>query len=973
MESINTWIKIINTISKEILKQTDITDPEIQSQILMIISYTNTKVNNQSLKIKFNQEEYLYTCENQEQIFKLTNETLTEEEKQTITKDKNYITITEIYKNLENRTLQLKSYILTQIRNKELNPNELTRENYVEIYNKHKNIIDECTDGCKEIVSVEPDLLVYIDPKNEKYLQKENESKLNIIFIIEIFRQAVLKTIYDNQDSLQIFGVTKRKLNIPEQNIDELAKILAEKYEVDEVEIALGEIPADKLYNLTPKTKLTKAEINRDIDAYRKVFWIPPKSVLSTLETNNNNLLSDQYAADRRRISELIKEDVTKLYGTEDLDIIGALNPLAKTMLSGNFKGYGKYYYAPLDEPIQTYELVDKKWVKTEKIYNYDTDDGKENIISKLKPSVKGILYNILSENGVNKLVEELKTKDETVYQHIIQKLLELNNLDTDDDIIHQISLLVGSNITIKNEEPSIVRQVKQIIGGEGNSIKKAVNNITDYIKIDASYQDKYERKSIKKPLCILIVGESGTGKELVADALHTIARPSKKIEKIDCSTVVKSLGIGTILFGSEKGAYTGAEQKIGAIESVEDGDIFLDEFHRLDQEIRDVLLRVLENGEYKKLGSDKTQIAKCRFIIAVHPSFLDEATPDILSRISTRMIKMPSLIEITKEKPSDIINIISNINEKINKEKEQNTVVSMEAITLIQEMIKSKNISKMNTRAIRELLIRAHEQIEIEMKDSNVVTINGIPAITKRHITHTILNIEKYDEDTTTESKLTTIIKHTIKDKYKTDETIRNINIKTLNIIIPMIVKELLSLHNTNKIDIIELNNVKDYNGELNKDNVFKLGSLGDIIDFYIKKELSEININNKEELYKETELLLYKFIKRNNGDKRLNKVIKSKYNSVYDNLIDKSESSDKLIQNLDDNDIKEVLVNCFSNDSILLKDIGGKPYKINETSSKDILDEISDVIIESNLDEDIDNLIELDDYTEELECLVS
>lgn len=118
----------------------------------------------------------------------------------------------------------------------------------------------------------------------------------------------------------------------------------------------------------------------------------------------------------------------------------------------------------------------------------------------------------------------------------------------------------------------------------------------------------------------VLILGESGTGKELIARAVHNISNRSKKpLVKVNCATLPANL-IESELFGHEKGAFTGAmDRKIGRFELADGGSIFLDEIGELPVELQAKLLRVLQEGEFERLGNPRTMKVNVRVIAATN------------------------------------------------------------------------------------------------------------------------------------------------------------------------------------------------------------------------------------------------------------------------------------------------------------------------------------------------------------------
>ncbi|MGA0163789.1 MAG: sigma 54-interacting transcriptional regulator, partial [Bdellovibrionota bacterium] len=116
----------------------------------------------------------------------------------------------------------------------------------------------------------------------------------------------------------------------------------------------------------------------------------------------------------------------------------------------------------------------------------------------------------------------------------------------------------------------------------------------------------------------VLIQGETGTGKELLAKAIHDLSsRSSQPYITLNCAALPKEL-IESELFGHVKGAFTGAlTDRAGAFEAAHQGTLFLDEIGELDLNVQAKLLRCLESGEVKKIGSNEAQIVSVRIIAA--------------------------------------------------------------------------------------------------------------------------------------------------------------------------------------------------------------------------------------------------------------------------------------------------------------------------------------------------------------------
>jgi transcriptional regulator with PAS, ATPase and Fis domain len=157
--------------------------------------------------------------------------------------------------------------------------------------------------------------------------------------------------------------------------------------------------------------------------------------------------------------------------------------------------------------------------------------------------------------------------------------------------------------------------------------------------------------------LSVLIQGESGVGKEVFSKVVHSLsARKHNQFIAINCGAIPPGT-INSELFGHEKGAFTGAvNDRKGYFETVNGGTIFLDEIGEMPLDTQALLLRMLENGEYVRVGSSKVEKTDVRVIAATNVQ-LDDAVrngkfrEDLFFRLSTVPIKVPSL----KERPEDV------------------------------------------------------------------------------------------------------------------------------------------------------------------------------------------------------------------------------------------------------------------------------------------------------------------------------
>ena len=156
----------------------------------------------------------------------------------------------------------------------------------------------------------------------------------------------------------------------------------------------------------------------------------------------------------------------------------------------------------------------------------------------------------------------------------------------------------------------------------------------------------------------MLLLGETGTGKGMVANALHQMsARKDRPLVTVNCSVLPQNL-IESELFGREKGAFTGAHvRQAGRFEVADGGTIFLDEIGEMPLELQSKLLRVLQEGEFERLGSAKTVKVDVRVIAATSCDLKQEIRKkrfreDLFYRLNVFPISIPALRQRTEDIP---------------------------------------------------------------------------------------------------------------------------------------------------------------------------------------------------------------------------------------------------------------------------------------------------------------------------------
>lgn len=301
------------------------------------------------------------------------------------------------------------------------------------------------------------------------------------------------------------------------------------------------------------------------------------------------------------------------------------------------------------------------------------------NILLVIK-NIDPLLLRLLNDHKV-----DLLSEDENLLEKITKNNYQILLLEGSVDIISSIKnadprieifLIGGSDVdeieavkvgaTACFKKPVDIEKLKRNV----ESIHNLINCWHEIANIEKQLSDKYTFAGIigKNPRMlelfnylrriapyfktVTILGETGAGKEVIARGLHSISPAAKHpFVVFNCGAFVESL-IESELFGHEKGAFTGAtSEKKGIFEVVGEGTVFLDEIGDLPLTSQTHLLRVLQNGDYKRVGSNHWLKARCRIIAATHRDLANEVKKgnfreDLFFRLTPLTIRVPSLRE---------------------------------------------------------------------------------------------------------------------------------------------------------------------------------------------------------------------------------------------------------------------------------------------------------------------------------------
>lgn len=185
----------------------------------------------------------------------------------------------------------------------------------------------------------------------------------------------------------------------------------------------------------------------------------------------------------------------------------------------------------------------------------------------------------------------------------------------------------------------------------------------------------------------VLVYGETGTGKELVVSSIHNASyRNDKTFMPINCAALPESI-LESLLFGTRRGAFTGAEDRVGLIEECSGGTIYLDEINSMPLNLQSKLLRVLDSKTVLPLGASKPRKVDIRIVASVNRSpeqLLQnrEMLPDLFYRLNAIHIRVPPL----RQRPADIEALTHHFLESYSRQLgKQNRGISPEAMDLLK------------------------------------------------------------------------------------------------------------------------------------------------------------------------------------------------------------------------------------------------------------------------------------------------
>lgn len=316
-------------------------------------------------------------------------------------------------------------------------------------------------------------------------------------------------------------------------------------------------------------------------------------------------------------------------------------------------------------------------------------------------------------KDGISFLCVPIEFKNEVLGVLSVDRIYskELGGVDDDLRVLKIVASLIaqfiklwGSYEKIEKEKEGLKRELKG---------KYKIENI---IGQSDKMQEVFEAVHRVAPskTTVLLRGESGTGKELIAKAIHYMSPRNKApFIKFNCASIPEGL-LESELFGHEKGAFTGAiSSRKGRFELADGGTIFLDEIGDLPAALQPKILRVLQEKEFERVGSEKTIKVDVRVIAATSRNLeklvsQDKFREDLYYRLNVIPILLPSL----KERGEDIPILIEYFLKKFNKENNRSVVLDNNALQVLLNYDWPGNVRELENTIERLVVMSRSDKI---------------------------------------------------------------------------------------------------------------------------------------------------------------------------------------------------------------------------------------------------------------------
>ncbi|EQB0738496.1 formate hydrogenlyase transcriptional activator FlhA [Klebsiella oxytoca] len=429
----------------------------------------------------------------------------------------------------------------------------------------------------------------------------------------------------------------------------------------------------------------------------------------------------------RLDIDELVSEVAKEIHRYFRIDAISVV-------LRSNRKGKLNIYsthYLDASHPVHDQSEVDEAGTLTERVFK-----SKEMLLlnlhehDPLAPYEKMLfemwdnkiqtlcLLPLMSGNtllGVLKLAQCDEKVFTTTNLKLLRQIAERVSIAIDNALAYREiqrlkERLVDENLALTEQLNNVESVFGEIIGRS-----EAMNSVLKQVEMVAQSDST-----------VLILGETGTGKELIARAIHNLSgRNSRRMVKMNCAAMPAGL-LESDLFGHERGAFTGASaQRIGRFELADKSSLFLDEVGDMPIELQPKLLRVLQEQEFERLGSNKLIHTDVRLIAATNRDLKQmvadrEFRSDLYYRLNVFPIHLPPL----RERPEDIPLLVKAFTFKIARRLGRNIdSIPAETLRLLSRMEWPGNVRELENVIERAVLLTRGSVLQLSLPEMSLET----------------------------------------------------------------------------------------------------------------------------------------------------------------------------------------------------------------------------------------------------------
>ena len=429
----------------------------------------------------------------------------------------------------------------------------------------------------------------------------------------------------------------------------------------------------------------------------------------------------------RLDIDELVSEVAKEIHRYFRIDAISVV-------LRSNRKGKLNIYsthYLDASHPVHDQSEVDEAGTLTERVFK-----SKEMLLlnlhehDPLAPYEKMLfemwdnkiqtlcLLPLMSGNtllGVLKLAQCDEKVFTTTNLKLLRQIAERVSIAIDNALAYREiqrlkERLVDENLALTEQLNNVESEFGEIIGRS-----EAMNSVLKQVEMVAQSDST-----------VLILGETGTGKELIARAIHNLSgRNSRRMVKMNCAAMPAGL-LESDPFGHERGAFTGASaQRIGRFELADKSSLFLDEVGDMPIELQPKLLRVLQEQEFERLGSNKLIHTDVRLIAATNRDLKQmvadrEFRSDLYYRLNVFPIHLPPL----RERPEDIPLLVKAFTFKIARRLGRNIdSIPAETLRLLSRMEWPGNVRELENVIERAVLLTRGSVLQLSLPEMSLET----------------------------------------------------------------------------------------------------------------------------------------------------------------------------------------------------------------------------------------------------------